>query len=181
MKALLDDLVDFNRTKLGLGINVAPADADLAELFTDELEQLRGAHPTRVFELELGGPTRGRWDGARLKQLLRNLVTNATRYGEPGSPVRVRVSGDADEVRIEVTNRGEAIAQSTLDRLFRPLQRGGQAISHEAEGGLGLGLYIVEEVAKAHGGEVDARSGNGETTFVVRLPRYVAPRQRPER
>ena len=68
MKALLDDLVDFNRTKLGLGINIALANVDLAIVFADELEQLRGAHPGRRLELEVVGDTRGRWDGLRLQQ-----------------------------------------------------------------------------------------------------------------
>ena len=81
MKALLDDLVDFSRTKLGLGINVSLANADLAALFADELEQLRGAHPGRQLELAVAGDTRGRWDGLRLQQLLRNLVSNASSTG----------------------------------------------------------------------------------------------------
>ena len=66
---------------MGLGINISPADADLAALFADELEQLRGAHPGRQLELEVVGDTRGRWDGRRLQQLLRNLVSNAIKYG----------------------------------------------------------------------------------------------------
>lgn len=176
MKILLDDLVDFNRTKLGLGINIAPAVTDLAELFSDELDQLRGAYPGRDFRLELDGDTRGRWDGPRLQQVLRNLVTNALRYGTPGSPVRIRVTGEASEVRFEVRNQGPAIEQASMDRIFDPLQRG---TAHpepaaEAPGGLGLGLYIVREVAHAHGGEVSARSDGGETSFSVRLPRGVA-------
>jgi signal transduction histidine kinase len=175
MKSLLDDLVDFNRTKLGLGINVVPAVADLAELFGDELDQLRGAYPGREFRLELDGDTRGRWDGARLQQVLRNLVTNALRYGTPGSPVRILVTGEASEVRLEVRNQGPAIEQASMDRIFDPLQRG---TAHpdptaDAPGGLGLGLYIVREVAHAHGGEVTAQSSDGETSFAVRLPRRV--------
>jgi len=172
MKALLDDLVDFNRTKLGLGINITPADADLAALFADELEQLRGAHPDRRLELEVVGDTRGRWDGPRLQQLLRNLVTNAIKYGTADAPVRVVLTGEDTEIRFEVRNRGLAIEQSALDQLFDPLKRGpAQEDGRNADGGLGLGLYIVREVAQAHGGHVGARSDGGETVFAVQLPR----------
>jgi signal transduction histidine kinase len=71
IKALLDDLVDFNRTKLGLGINITLANVDLASVLADELGQLRAAHPGRRLELEVVGDTRGLWDGRRMQQLLR--------------------------------------------------------------------------------------------------------------
>ena len=87
MKALLADLIDFNRTKLGVGIHIALADVDLAAQFTDELEQLRGAHPSRQIELEIIGDTRGLWDGRRLQQLLRNLVVNVTVRSDKGETV----------------------------------------------------------------------------------------------
>ena len=170
MKALLDDLVDFNRTKLGLGINIALADVDLAAAFVDELEQLRGAHPGRRLELEVVGDTRGRWDRLRLQQLLRNLVSNAIKYGAPGEPIRVVLAGEETDVRIEVGNSGPGIQSSALDEIFDPLKRG-PAQHHDTGNGLGLGLYIVREVARAHGGEVDVRADNTETVFVVRLPR----------
>jgi signal transduction histidine kinase len=173
IKALLDDLVDFNRTKLGLGISISRADTDLAALFADELEQLRGAHPSHQLELEVVGNTRGRWDGPRLQQALRNLITNALKYGAASESVHVMLTGEEDEIRFEVTNRGPAIEQSDLDRIFDPLERGlAQVDSRIAEGGLGLGLYIVREVAQAHGGRVDVRSGEGETVFAVWLPRH---------
>jgi signal transduction histidine kinase len=170
MKALLDDLVDFNRTKLGLGINVTLANVDLGTVFADELEQLRAGHPGRRLELEVVGDTRGRWDGLRLQQLLRNLVSNAIKYGEPDAPVRVVLTGDEADVRIEVVNRGPTIERSALDQIFDPLKRGA-AQRHDTDDGLGLGLYIVREVARAHGGEVDVRSDKRETVFAVRLPR----------
>lgn len=172
MKALLDDLVDFNRTTFGLGITISPANADLAALFADELEQLRGAHPSCQLELEVVGDTQGRWDGPRLHRVLRNLVTNAIKYGAADAPVRVALAGQEAEVRFEVTNRGPRIEQSVLDQIFNPLSRGpAQRDDRNADTGLGLGLYIVREVIRAHGGQVNVRSGGGETVFAVRLPR----------
>ena len=173
MKALLDDLVDFSRTKLGLGINISLANADLSALFADELDQLRGAHPGRQMNLEVAGDTRGRWDGPRLQQLLRNLVSNAIKYGVPDAPVRVLLTGEKANVRLEVSNRG-TIDASILDAIFHPLKRGpAQEDAHGTDGGLGLGLYIVQQIALAHGGDAAVRSEQGETVFVVRLPRRV--------
>ena len=171
MKTLLDDLVDFNRTKLGLGINIARANVDLAATFADELEELRGAHAGHRLELEVVGDTRGLWDGPRLRQLLRNLVLNAIKYGEPDAPVRVVLTGGEADVRIEIANSGPAIERSALDQIFDPLKRGSPQ-RHDTDNGLGLGLYIVREVARAHGGEVHVRSDKEETVFAVRLPRH---------
>lgn len=173
MKTLLDDLVDFNRIKMGLGITISPNNADLGALFADELEQLRGAHPSRQLVLEVVGDTRGYWDGQRLQQVLRNLVTNAIKYGVAEAPVRVALTGEEADVRFEVTNAGPAIEPSALDQIFDPLRRGpAQGDDRNADDGLGLGLYIVREVTRAHGGQAGARSIEGETVFAVRLPRH---------
>ena len=172
MKALLDDLVDFGRTKLGLGINISLANVDLAALCADELEQLRRAYPGRQLALEVAGDTRGHWDGVRLQQLLRNLVSNAIKYGAPDAPIHVVLTGGKTDMRLEVKNSGPTIEESIADQIFHPLTRGpAQDTSHSTESGLGLGLYIVREVAVAHGGEVAVRSESGETVFAVRLPR----------
>jgi signal transduction histidine kinase len=177
MRALLDDLVDFNRTKLGLGINVEPSDVDLVAPVTDELEQLRGAHPNRHIELSVSGDCRGRWDGLRVQQALRNLVSNAVKYGAPDSPVRVALRAEDDAVRLEVTNSGPPVDPPASAEIFDPLKRGA-ARDRGDRNSLGLGLFIVREIAWAHGGEVEARSDAGETTFAVRLPRRGSAPQR---
>jgi signal transduction histidine kinase len=172
MQTLLDDLVDFNRTKLGLGLNVIPAEIDLAAVAADELGQLRGAHPNRHIELATTGDNRGRWDAVRLQQLLRNLVSNAIQYGSPDSPVRVVLCDEEANVRLEVTNRGPSVDSSTLEQIFDPLKRGPAASdSPQVQNGLGLGLFIVREITKAHGGEVEVRCDGEDITFAVRLPR----------
>lgn len=170
MNALLDDLCDFNRTKLGLGINITPGNIDLAAVFGDAVDQLRAAHPDRRIDLQLSGNLQGVWDGLRLQQLLSNLVINALRYGAPNEPVRVVVTGLEAEVRVEVRNSGPAIDQQTLQRIFEPLARGPGEENRNANG-LGLGLYIANEIAKAHHGAIEGRSDPTETTFAVRLPR----------
>ena len=142
----------------------------LAQVFADALQQLRAAHPAHQIELEVIGNTEGLWDGLRLQQLLGNLVENAVKYGAPDSPVRVLVFDEVDAVRFDVKNRGPAIEPSALYRMFEPLTRGPEH-QHDADGGLGLGLYISREIAKAHGGDIEARSDETETVFTVRLPR----------
>lgn len=175
MQTLLDDLVDFNRTRLGLGIKVTPAEANLAEIAADEVEQLKAAHPDRVIELSASGDNRGTWDGRRVQQLLRNLISNAIRYGDSDTPVRVAIRGNASEVRIDVANIGIPIDADQLRQLFEPLKRGlRDGRKPEPRESLGLGLFIVREIARAHGGDVDVESASGVTTFAVRLPRRTA-------
>ena len=172
MQSLLDDLTDFNRSKLGLGIKVTPMSIDLANVFADELDELRAIHPDRQIDLCVGGDTKGFWDGQRLQQLLGNLVTNAIKYGSQNFPVCVTVTGKTTHVLIEVSNCGPAIEQSTLERIFDPLVRGAaHQGTYEKFGGLGLGLYIASEIAKAHHGAIDAWSNDTETLFSVSLPR----------
>ncbi|KFN48727.1 sensor histidine kinase [Arenimonas composti] len=170
MRVLLDDLVDFNRSNFGLGIAIRPAPADLAVVFSDEVEVQRAAHPGRRFELATSGSTQGTWDAPRLQQLLGNLLENAAKYGDPGSTIRVAVVDDAEGVRFEVANDGPAIATDNLDALFSPLRRGPGAHARGPDGSLGLGLFIAREIARAHGGEIGATSADGETVFSVRLP-----------
>ena len=172
MQGLLDDLTDFNRTNLGLGINVTPTSVNLGDVLADELDELRAIHPDRLIELDVNGDSQGLWDGQRLQQLLGNLVLNAIRYGAQDTPVRVAVTGDATHVRINVSNRGPAIDGATLAHIFDPLMRGpGHQSKNDTAGSLGLGLYIASEIAKAHHGAIEARSNETETSFSVSLPR----------
>lgn len=170
MNALLDDLCDFNRAKLGLGINVAPTDVNLAQVFGDAVDQLRAAHPDHRIELAVHGNVQGVWDGLRLQQLLSNLVTNAVTYGAAKAPVRVVVTGAEAEVRVAVWNSGPPIDPHTLSQIFDPLRRGEDPHEKNTRG-LGLGLYIASEIAKAHQGSIEARSDAAGTVFEVRLPR----------
>jgi signal transduction histidine kinase len=171
MQTLLDDLLDFNRTRFGLGIRIVPSDVDLAVPVADELEQFRGAHADRRIDLAVTGDCRGRWDPLRLQQALRNLVANAIKYATPDTHVRVALRGDEAGVRLAVTNSGPPIDPSIRGAMFDPLKQGVARGGREDRGSLGLGLFIVAEIVRAHGGEVEVHSAGGETTFALRLPR----------
>jgi signal transduction histidine kinase len=172
MKGLLDDLLDFNRTQLGLGINVSPKPVDLARLFVDELDRIRAARPGSDIKLLVSGDCFGEWDPLRLQQLLANLTLNAINYGTAGTPVQVTLRGDEADVTLEVRNSGPAIDRETLSSIFDPLTRGlGQVERDRTSGNIGLGLYIAQEIAKGHGGDIGARSDSADTVFSVRLPR----------
>jgi len=175
LKVLLDDLLDFNRTKLGLGITISPAAVDLSEAFSAELELLRVANPGRRIELEAGGDVRGVWDINRLNQLLGNLVVNALKYGSSSSHVKIALNGLAVEVTFSVHNQGPKIEQSVLAQIFEPLKRGlDHPLVAGGDGSMGLGLYIAREIAIAHYGDISAKSDEDETVFTVRLPRLSA-------
>lgn len=170
LQTLLHELLDYNRTTLGVGLTVRPEAVDLRVLCATILEQIQVAFPERVLELDVSGDCSGRWDAGRLRQLLGNLVGNAIDYGDPGHAVRAKLRGGDGEVLLEVSNRGAAIPPAALANLFKPLHRGGDVGAPNRDG-LGLGLYIVSEIAKAHGGCAQARSDAGLTVFSVRLPR----------
>ena len=169
MRVLLDDLTDFNRQRLGVGLYVAPSPTDLRDIVEEELRELRSAHPDREIGLHVTGDLSGHWDPQRLQQVVCNLVVNALKYGMPGSLVRVVAEGRAEDVRVVVENEGQPIAASALASFFDPLRRGAGVATEE--GSLGLGLFICAEVAKAHGGEITATSTDGTTAFTMRLPR----------
>ena len=174
MHNLLDDLLDFNRIQLGLGIRFHPTQTDLAAAVSDVVRELRAAYPGQPIDLRTSGELIGAWDVNRLQQLLSNLIVNALTHGAPDAPVDVEVTSEPREVRIRVTNRGPAIGSADLAEIFQPLRRG--AVSEAAsdkDRGLGLGLFIASEVAKGHGGRIEVASDPAGTSFTACLPRGV--------
>jgi signal transduction histidine kinase len=175
IKGMVNDLLDFTRTRLGAGIPLACAETDLAEVGRQVVEEVAAYHPGRDLRFEASGPLRGSWDGARVGQALSNLVGNAVQHGSPETPVAVAVRGAADEVTVAVHNRGPGIPAAALHQIFSPLKRIGRGEAPPAHdsGSLGLGLYIANEIVKGHGGRIGVASSQaGGTTFTVHLPRH---------
>jgi len=174
MDALAGLLIDFTYARLGRGIPTRPGPMDARAVVERTVDELRAAYPGR--EIRVEGPAAtvlGSWDGDRVGQLVTNLVGNAIQYGTPGTPVVVSVARDAqDGAEIKVHNHGVPLATGL--KLFEPYQRGKEAESLHPRG-LGLGLFIVREIARSHGGSVTATSGPEGTTFIVRLPGRPSP------
>lgn len=167
MAALLRDLVDFGRTQQGLGIAIAPTQVDVGELVRDALVEFETPGSALPVSLAVRGPVILRADPSRLAQIVSNLVGNALRHGKD-APVKVEVRGDAKGVQLSVHNDGPVIEPALLPHLFEPFRKGDSADGR----GEGLGLYIVEQIARAHGGRVETRSdASAGTTFTVSLPR----------
>lgn len=167
---LIRDLLDFTQARVGGGIPVERRPADMHELATQAIEELRASYPEREIAFEPGDDGRGEWDPDRVGQILGNLLSNALAYSPKQSPVTVRVGGDANSVRVEVHNHGDPIAADVLANLFVPFKR--SAREHEPQRSIGLGLFIVRQLVLAHGGSVDVRSEPEHgTTCRVLLPR----------
>jgi PAS domain S-box-containing protein len=174
MKRMISDLLDFARGRLGGGIPLHPREVELTALCHEVVEELEAGRPGREVALEVEGDLRGEWDADRLSQLLINLGKNALDYSPEHSRVRFSLHGEDGFVRLEVHNEGTPIPPERLGSIFEPFRRfTGEAQSPTSTSGLGLGLYIVEQIVRAHGGSVSVRSTREEgTTFTVRLPRH---------
>lgn len=168
---LIRDLLDFTQMRLGTGLALFPAAADLAGIARTCLEEMRATHPGREIELSIEGDTEGVWDEDRVLQLVGNLIGNALSYSPPDRPVEVRVEGGDGEVVLRVRNFGPPIPADMLSQLFRPFVRGDAGVNREGRS-IGLGLYIVEQIVAAHRGRITAASSPADgTVFTVSLPR----------
>jgi signal transduction histidine kinase len=169
MARIIADLLSYTRTRLGSGLPIARRAARLDEIVARVVDELRAGNAGREITIAAAGDLAGEWDPDRLEQVASNLVSNAVDHGDPGSPIRVELAGEADAVVLRVRNEGPCVPPEVLAHLFEPFSRGPDEKSRKASG-LGLGLYISREIVRGHGGEI-AASSNGETVVTVRLPR----------
>ena len=168
MSRLIDDIMDFARGRLGGGMPLTREPTDVGALVSEVTAEIASAHADRVLRVDAAGVGMVRLDPSRAAQMLSNLVANAVTHGAPAEPVDVRARRAGDRLLLAVTSRGAPIPMAMMPRLFQPYFRAGE---HRPKSGLGLGLYIAAEIARAHGGTIAAEStAEGTTTFTVDLP-----------
>ncbi len=172
---LVDALLDYSKSTLGGGMALQRSTCTLGDVVAEEVELLRASLSDAAIALEVEGDTHGEFDEVRIREALHNLVANAAKYGNADAEIGVSVTGGAGHVVLAVTNFGAPLSGDALNALFDPLRRGSQAANKGEPSSLGLGLFIVREIVRAHGGDVVADSARGRTTFTVTLPRYTTP------
>jgi two-component system sensor histidine kinase/response regulator len=173
MSKLIEDMLDLARSRLAGGITLKSAPADLGALVQRVVREHQAAHPAQRIDVVTQGGLNGTWDGERLAQLASNLIGNALQHGTEGEPVEVRADGSKPlAVTLAVTNAG-SIPAEVLPNVFDPF-RGGQRHLARNEG-LGLGLYIVQQIVVAHQGTVEVKTDTpGRVTFQLCIPRSLA-------
>jgi signal transduction histidine kinase len=168
MAGLIDNVLDFARGRLGGGITLQrDADRPLKAELEQVIAELQAIAPDRTIHVDLAIDTHVDCDRGRVGQLLSNLLANAITHGAPGEPVWVEANDQRGFFTLSVINHGEPIAAATLDSLFLPFFR---AAIRPSQQGLGLGLYIASEIARAHDGILDVVSTTRETRFTFRMP-----------
>lgn len=178
---MVGDLLDFTRSRLGGGIPIERAEASIGKVVHDVVDEIAAANPERRFNVETRGEERGEWDCERITQALSNLISNAVQHGAEHDVVSVEVNAEPENVLISIHNSGRAIPRERLNGIFNPLKAGAKVLepasaAHGPQGSMGLGLYIAEQIIRAHRGSIQVTSTDTEgTTFTVCLPRLPPP------
>ncbi|MGB5825158.1 MAG: HAMP domain-containing sensor histidine kinase [Pseudomonas mandelii] len=174
MAAMVGDLLELVRSRLGKSLPIERAPMDLADAAHAAIAEACAGNPECDPTVHVKGDTRGAWDAGRVSQLLQNLIGNALQHGLNKRDVTVTLTGEPDMVRLTVHNYGAPIPEEAIGTIFDPLVRSADEQLGQPSTSLGLGLFIVKEVVDAHGGTIEVSSSEAEgTLFTVVLPRKV--------
>jgi signal transduction histidine kinase len=170
MSNMIHQLLDFTRIRLDAGLRLNRKETDLGDLTHTIIAEFEGEAGQSQIRCECVGDLRGTWDLDRLAQVLSNLIGNAQKHGKPDAPIQVHLDGRSkDGVTLNVHNQG-TIPAELLPVIFEPLR--GNHSEKAPSNGLGLGLFIAEQIVVGHGGSIDVESNEANgTIFRVRLPR----------
>jgi len=167
MGALIENVMDFARGRLGGGISLEQSSSKVHDILEQVVSELRSSHPHREIITTIDVVEEVDCDPVRLGQLFSNLLGNAIMHGDQDFPISAILEIKEDALEFRTVNAGEPIADDTMKRLFAPFSRGEVRPSLQ---GLGLGLYIASQIAEAHDGTLTASSVNRETVFTFRMP-----------
>ena len=167
MGRMVQELLDFARSRPESGLPVERKPLDGALVVQEIVDEVRAGHPDRTVELAVVGDCNGEWDRDRLAQVCSNLLGNAIEHGAADLPIAVHFQREGESVVLSVKNRGTPIPADVARTIFEPFRRGRSA---RKAGGVGLGLHIVSEIARAHSGAVAVSSDADATVFSVILP-----------
>jgi signal transduction histidine kinase len=169
MSALIDDVLDFARGRLGGGIGLDLTDVeDINTGLATVIQELQDAQPECEIISHISVNRAVRCDLGRLQQVASNLLANALTHGLPHSPVRINARADENDLVLEVWNAGEPIPAESLSKIFEPFWRHSVSASRN---GLGLGLHICSQIVRAHRGRITVTSTREHgTQFTARLP-----------
>lgn len=172
--SMIDDLSDMARARLRGGIPVRLQATDLLGVASRVIGEYKSTHPDRAVELQIKGDLAGQWDGARMEQVISNLLANAFHHGEEAGTVSLSLDGSAAKYVVLVVHNWGHIPPELLPQIFEPF-RAGRKDRTRSEG-LGLGLFIVRQLVLAHHGSVTLTSSEAAgTTARIELPRGVEP------
>lgn len=165
---LIEEVLDFARGRLGDGLTLSRGDNEFLELILEQVVgEIRAVSPKREIHSRLAFEQRVNCDPGRIAQLTSNLIANAVTHGAEDMPITLEATAKDGIFTLSVINGGAPIPTVAQAQLFQPFFRG---TVRRSQNGLGLGLFIVNEIAKAHGGEMDVKSSDDETRFTFSMP-----------
>jgi signal transduction histidine kinase len=175
MEGLVADLLEFTRSRVGIGMSVARSECNLQEICEEALAMVQMIGPGREFSLTCAGDLRIQVDQSRIRQALSNVLNNAVQHGADKSPVALRATGTQDAITLTVSNFGTAIPSELSQMIFEPFVQVPITTSdtgRRRKDSLGLGLFIAREIIQGHRGTITVQSSrDGTTDFSIRLPR----------
>lgn len=166
MHEMIDNIMDLARGRLGSGITINPTTVDLDDLLKEVAEELKLAWPERIIEFNFDIEVGVNCDRGRIAQLTSNLLANALTHGSKDAPVLLKAVSNDSYWEISISNQGKPIPEHSFANLFHPFHRQN---AHSSQNGLGLGLYIASEIAKAHQGQITVLSNEQITSFTFKV------------
>jgi len=170
MQRLISQVLDLSRLQGGMGLGIQKRLCNLTELVNGLIAEKRQAYPGLLIEPDVAPDLELMADTDRIAQVITNLMSNARQHGAPRQPILVQAHQVDDDIELRVINHGAPIAQDVLTHLFSPFKP--ESMGHSRNrNGLGLGLYIADQVVRDHEGEISVACRDGLVIFTVTLPR----------